>query len=92
MRMKTAAGLGGSAAVDEIDAAFVRRYLLESWGVADEYAIHGGGYLVRVRGIMEGAVAVVVSGLMMTRAHEVAAETLRRLLPLVKSELKRGWH
>ena len=43
MRMKTAAGLGGSAAVNEVDAAFVRRYLLESWGVADEYAIHGGG-------------------------------------------------
>ncbi len=38
-----------------------------------------------------GAVAVVASGLMMTWDHEVVAETVRRLLPLVKSELKRGW-
>jgi uncharacterized protein (UPF0303 family) len=83
MRMKTVAGLGASATADEIEAAFVKKYSLASangGAVADEYAIHGGGYPVRVRGV-EGIVAVVVvSGLKQEDDHAVVAETVKELV------------
>ncbi|KAK3292056.1 uncharacterized protein B0H64DRAFT_445025 [Chaetomium fimeti] len=83
MRMKTAAGLSALPAADEIEAAFVKKYSLASangGAVADEYAIHGGGYPVRVRGV-EGVVAVVVvSGLKQEDDHEVVAETVRDIV------------
>lgn len=85
MRMKTAAGLGRvhAAAADEIEAVFVKKFALASGSagaVADDYAIHGGGYPVRVRGV-EGVVAVVVvSGLKQEDDHEVVVETVRELV------------
>jgi uncharacterized protein (UPF0303 family) len=84
MRMKIAAGLGGAnAAADEVERAFVKKYGLVSGSggaVADEYAIHGGGYPVRVRGV-EGVVAVVVvSGLKQEDDHQVVAETVREVV------------
>jgi uncharacterized protein (UPF0303 family) len=83
MRMKTAAGLGGGATADEIEAAFVKKFSLASGNggaSADEYAIHGGGFPIRVRGV-EGIVAVVVvSGLKQEDDHEVVVETVRELV------------
>lgn len=84
MRMKMLAGLGSAnAAADEVEAAFVKKYRLASsngGAVADEYAIHGGGYPVRVRGV-EGVVAVVVvSGLKQEDDHAVVAETVREVV------------
>ncbi|KAK4151974.1 hypothetical protein C8A00DRAFT_35344 [Chaetomidium leptoderma] len=83
MRRKVAAGLGAAATADEVEAAFVRKHALASasgGAVADEYAIHGGGYPVRVRGV-EGVVAVVVvSGLKQEDDHQVVVETVREVV------------
>lgn len=96
MRMKVVAGLvaaagnagpGDGAGVrvtaEEVEAGFVRKFALASGSggaVADEYAIHGGGYPVRVRGV-EGVVAVVVvSGLKQEDDHAVVAETVREVV------------
>ncbi|KAJ5495717.1 hypothetical protein N7539_000833 [Penicillium diatomitis] len=91
MRMKMVSGLkaaGGadasaSVSADEIEKAFVKKYALGSscgGAVADEFAIHGGGWPVRVRGV-EGIVAVVVvSGLKQEDDHAVVAETIKELV------------
>ncbi|KAK3897633.1 hypothetical protein C8A05DRAFT_38806 [Staphylotrichum tortipilum] len=89
MRMKTAAGVAGSpgsgsaATAEEIEVAFVRKYALASssgGAVADEYAIHGGGYPVRLRGV-DGIVAVVVvSGLKQEHDHAVVTETIKEVV------------
>lgn len=84
MRMKVTAGLGvGTASADEVEAAFVKKYALASscgGAVADEFAIHGGGWPVRVKGV-EGVVAVVVvSGLKQEDDHAVVAETIRQVI------------
>ncbi|KAJ5460787.1 uncharacterized protein N7458_002339 [Penicillium daleae] len=86
MRMKIAAGLGGAAvgvSAGDIEGAFVRKFALESssgGAVADEFAIHGGGWPIRVRGV-EGVVAVVVvSGLKQEDDHAVVAETIRQVV------------
>ncbi|KAJ5380894.1 uncharacterized protein N7496_003322 [Penicillium cataractarum] len=56
MRMKVLAGLGGAAGADSasaVEEAFVKKFALASssgGAVADEFAIHGGGYPIRVRG------------------------------------------
>jgi uncharacterized protein (UPF0303 family) len=83
--MKTKAGLADvwDVTADQIEAAFVKKYSLVSssgGAVADEYAIHGGGYPVRVRGV-DGVVAVVVvSGLKQEDDHAVVAETVKELV------------
>lgn len=83
MRMKMVGGLDAGASAAEIEEAFVNKYALASangGAVADEYAIHGGGYPVRVRGV-EGIVAVVVvSGLKQEDDHQVVAETVREVV------------
>jgi uncharacterized protein (UPF0303 family) len=83
MRQKTVSGLAAGATADEIEGAFVRKYAVASangGAVADEYAIHGGGYPIRVRGV-EGLVAVVVvSGLKQEDDHQVVAETIREVI------------
>lgn len=83
MRQKTVAGLGASATANEVESAFVKKYAVGSsngGAVADEYAIHGGGYPIRVRGV-EGIVAVVVvSGLKQEDDHQVVAETIREVV------------
>jgi uncharacterized protein (UPF0303 family) len=87
MRMKIVAGLGGSgpgaASANEVEAAFVKKFALASssgGAVADEYAIHGGGYPIRVRGV-EGVIGVVVvSGLKQEDDHAVVAETIKQVV------------
>ncbi|KAJ5669538.1 hypothetical protein N7462_010608 [Penicillium macrosclerotiorum] len=83
MRMKTVSGLATGATANEIEEAFVKKYALASsngGAVADEYAIHGGGFPIRVRGV-EGIVAVVVvSGLKQEDDHAVVAETIKEII------------
>lgn len=65
------------------EGAFKTKYALgESAG---EYAIHGGGVPVQVRGV-EGVVAVVVvSGLKQQEDHQVVVEGLETLLESQRS-------
>ncbi|KAJ5221163.1 uncharacterized protein N7469_010050 [Penicillium citrinum] len=83
MRQKTISGCTAGATANEIESAFVKKYALASangGAVADEYAIHGGGYPIRVRGV-EGIVAVVVvSGLKQEDDHQVVAETVKEVI------------
>ncbi len=72
------AGRGGNA--DGVEEAFVGKYsLVSSSGgkTADEYAIHGGAFPVRVKGV-DGVVGViVVSGLKQEDDHQVIVEVVR---------------
>ncbi|KAF3389463.1 hypothetical protein F1880_003623 [Penicillium rolfsii] len=85
MRMKIASGLGNgaTASANEVEAAFVKKFALASssgGAVADEYAIHGGGYPIRVRGV-EGVIGVVVvSGLKQEDDHAVVVETIKQVI------------
>ncbi|KAJ5173114.1 hypothetical protein N7492_005707 [Penicillium capsulatum] len=83
MRQKIVSGLTAGATANDVESAFVKKYALASangGAVADEYAIHGGGYPVRVQGV-EGVVAVVVvSGLKQEDDHQVVAETVRDVI------------
>ncbi|CDM34563.1 hypothetical protein DTO013E5_5056 [Penicillium roqueforti] len=80
MRQKTVSGLAANASADQIEAAFVKKYAVPSatgGAVADEYAIHGGGYPIRVRGVDGVIGVVVVSGLKQEDDHQVVAETIQ---------------
>ncbi|KAJ5513528.1 hypothetical protein N7463_003080 [Penicillium fimorum] len=80
MRQKTISGLAAGASADQIEAAFVKKYAVPSvtgGAVADEYAIHGGGYPIRVHGVDGLVGVVVVSGLKQEDDHQVVAETIQ---------------
>ncbi|RAH39794.1 DUF967 domain protein [Aspergillus brunneoviolaceus CBS 621.78] len=66
-----------------VEAAFVKKYALRSsngGAVADDYAIHGGGFPVRVRGV-DGVVGViVVSGLKQEDDHQVIVDVVREFI------------
>ncbi|RAK82239.1 Clavaminate synthase-like protein [Aspergillus fijiensis CBS 313.89] len=66
-----------------VEATFVRKYALRSsngGAVADDYAIHGGGFPVRVRGV-DGVVGViVVSGLKQEDDHQVIVDVVREFI------------
>lgn len=66
------------------EEAFRKKYMLgESAG---EYAIHGGGLPIRVRGV-EGIVAVlVVSGLKQHEDHQIVVEALEEFLDDTENE------
>jgi len=60
------------------ELAFAAKYGLGTSG--GDYAIHGGGWPVRVRGV-EGVVAVVVvSGLKQDQDHQVVVQSVRDYL------------
>lgn len=60
------------------EPAFAAKYGLGS--TAGEYAIHGGGWPVRVKGV-EGVVAIViVSGLKQDQDHQIIVQTVRDFL------------
>ncbi|KAK4245729.1 hypothetical protein C7999DRAFT_16098 [Corynascus novoguineensis] len=92
MRMKVVAGLRGQAVETEsvmapvaaqVEAEFVKKYALASasgGAVAADYAIHGGGFPVRVRGVAGVVAVVVVSGLKQEDDHAVVAETVRKVI------------
>lgn len=83
MRQKMLGGLGAGVGADQVEAAFVKKYALASscgGAAADDYAIHGGAYPIRVRGF-PGLVAVaVVSGLKQEDDHQVVAETVKEVV------------
>ncbi|PLB41358.1 DUF967 domain protein [Aspergillus candidus] len=92
MRRKVLAGLEapGDGAKEkrekekEVEGVFVRKFALKSGsgggGPADDYAIHGGGFPVRVTGV-DGVVGViVVSGLRQEDDHQVVVETVREFV------------
>ncbi|KAF9075355.1 hypothetical protein BDP27DRAFT_44609 [Rhodocollybia butyracea] len=63
------------------EAAFAAKYMLGDR--AGQYAIHGGGFPIRVRGV-EGIVGViVVSGLKQDQDHQVVVETVAKYLSKV---------
>ncbi|RAH85903.1 hypothetical protein BO86DRAFT_406357 [Aspergillus japonicus CBS 114.51] len=82
MRHKLLAALR-DADQGQVEAAFVRKYALRSGNggaVADDYAIHGGGFPVRVRGV-DGVVGViVVSGLKQEDDHQVIVDVVREFI------------
>lgn len=60
------------------EAAFAKKYMLGER--AGDYAIHGGGWPVRVKGV-EGVVGViVVSGLKQEQDHQVIVEVLEEIV------------
>ncbi|KAH0365092.1 hypothetical protein KCU65_g6317, partial [Aureobasidium melanogenum] len=60
------------------EKAFAEKYCLQD--KAKEFAIHGGGFPVRVKGV-EGVVAViVVSGLKQQQDHQIIVQTCRDFL------------
>lgn len=60
------------------EVAFAAKYGLGQR--AGEYAIHGGGFPVRVKGV-EGVVAViVVSGLKQEEDHQIVVQTVQDFL------------
>jgi len=65
------------------EEAFKKKYVLGE--TAGEYAIHGGGVPVRVRGV-EGVVGIViVSGLKQNEDHQVVVEALEEFIQGQKS-------
>ncbi|KAL4750862.1 hypothetical protein BDW72DRAFT_108024 [Aspergillus terricola var. indicus] len=84
MRQKIIAGLeGGNGDGIGAEEAFVRKYALGSSSggkIADDYAIHGGGFPIRVKGV-EGVVGVVVvSGLKQEDDHQVIVEVVQEFI------------
>ncbi|KAL3475610.1 chaperonin 10-like protein [Aspergillus californicus] len=78
MRNKMLASIGGDPGA--VEAVFVAKYALGSSSggkVADDYAIHGGGFPVRVKGV-DGVIGViVVSGLKQEDDHQVIVEVIK---------------
>lgn len=72
-----------SSSTTEVEGAFVKKNALKSsngGSAADDYAIHGGGFPVRVKGV-DGVVGViVVSGLKQEHDHQVIIEVLQEFL------------
>jgi uncharacterized protein (UPF0303 family) len=60
------------------EAAFAAKYALGTR--AGEYAIHGGGWPVRVRGVEGVAAVVVVSGLKQEQDHGIIVQCVSELL------------
>jgi uncharacterized protein (UPF0303 family) len=72
------------------EEAFKKKYMLGE--AAGQYAIHGGGVPVRVRGV-EGIVAViVVSGLKQHEDHQIVVEALEDFLQATRNEDGGGTH
>ncbi|EMD41180.1 hypothetical protein CERSUDRAFT_111733 [Gelatoporia subvermispora B] len=73
----------GSGTIAEKEQVFAAKFQLGAR--ASEYAIHGGGFPIRVKGV-EGIVGViVVSGLTMQEDHEVIVEVIEEYLRKVES-------
>ncbi|KAL4788317.1 hypothetical protein BJX76DRAFT_316196 [Aspergillus varians] len=83
MRQKMIAGQRG--VTDGVEEAFVGKFALASSSGgknADEFAIHGGGFPVRVQGV-DGVVGViVVSGLKQEDDHQVIVEVVKDFIGL----------
>lgn len=66
-----------------VEAAFAQKYGLKSTapnGVPDDYAIHGGGFPIRVAGVDQVVGVIVVSGLKQEHDHQVIVELVQEFL------------
>lgn len=83
--MKMLVSISGSVSVpaEKVESAFVAKFGLKSMNggtVADDYAIHGGGFPVRVDSV-EGVIGViVVSGLKQEDDHQVIVEVVNEFI------------
>ncbi|KAH8704970.1 DUF967 domain protein [Talaromyces proteolyticus] len=78
LRQKIAA-----TAPTDVEVAFSRKFALKSSngsGIPDDYAIHGGGFPVRVKGIDGLAGVIVVSGLKQEHDHQVIVEAVKEFI------------
>ncbi|KAH8427628.1 DUF967 domain protein [Aspergillus melleus] len=81
MRVKMLASTGLSGG--EVEAAFVKKHALTSTGgggAADDFAIHGGGFPVRVKGVDGVVGVVVVSGLKQEDDHQLVVEVVQEFI------------
>jgi uncharacterized protein (UPF0303 family) len=67
-----------TAGPEDVEAAFAKKFALKSAnGSPEDYAIHGGGFPIRVKGV-DGIVGViVVSGLKQEHDHQVIVEVIK---------------
>lgn len=81
LRNKIAAAAAAGSGPEDLEAAFAKKFALKSAnGSPEDYAIHGGGFPVRVRGV-DGIVGViVVSGLKQEHDHQVIVEVLKEFI------------
>jgi len=82
--MKMLVSISGSVSVpaEKVESAFVAKFGLKSMngGTVADYAIHGGGFPVRVDSV-EGVIGViVVSGLKQEDDHQVIVEVVREFI------------
>ena len=76
----------GNAVVENKEKTFAEKYMLGD--KAGQYAIHGGGVPIRVRGV-EGVVGVVVvSGLKQHEDHAVVVEGMLKIIEQLEPRTK----
>lgn len=80
-----AAAAGGSSQAGDLDleAFFSKKFALKSSnpsGVPDDYAVHGGGFPIRVANVDGIVGVVVVSGLKQEHDHQVIVEVIGNYL------------
>lgn len=70
--------IGSHNSAESLEEYFARKFALKSSnGIPEDYAIHGGGFPIRVKGV-DGIVGViVVSGLKQEHDHQVIVEVLK---------------
>lgn len=81
MRQKIAAA--SSDDKSKVEAAFAQGRGLKSsvpGGVPDDYAIHGGGFPIRVANVDQMVGVVVVSGLKQEHDHQIIVEVIKDFL------------
>jgi uncharacterized protein (UPF0303 family) len=69
--------------LDNVEKEFAKRFALKSSvpeGVPDDYAIHGGGFPIRVQGLDCLVGVIIVSGLKQEHDHQVIVETIGEYL------------
>lgn len=75
MRQKV---IASGASTGGLEEGFARKYALPApgHGVPVDYAIHGGGFPIRIKGVESVIGVIVVSGLKQEHDHQVIAEVV----------------
>lgn len=67
-----------STAGQDLETLFAKKFALKSSnGSPEDYAIHGGGFPIRVKGVDDIVGVIVVSGLKQEHDHQVIVEVIR---------------
>lgn len=83
MRQKVVASVANTDDRGRVEGAFAQGRGLRSsvpGGVPDDYAIHGGGFPIRVANVDQVVGVVVVSGLKQEHDHQVIVEVIEDFL------------